>query len=1120
MLYYVDKLPNFIDIGEEAENIAVSVEFDYTAWVEKHGAGAAQLLIKRPQDTSPYPATTTAEDNVLTWLPTQTDTDFAGRGEIQILFSTADEILEKSHVLYIMTGRSLEGAGDPPEPYENWIDSLTDLASETLLNAQAAAASAEDAEAAKDEVVGELPNITWRLGEPVQIVGETTWEFTYDEEKQLYKHVGNVPNFNWGSEYDNYRNTHVYAVTWDGTRTVMPLWGCFEPVFDNGWNSRGPEFLGNTTLWGTRNPFNITVPYLLTQMYHTSYATEGGEHTFSIERIPVLFGSIYKSVQTYASNGAGNYSSVAGAETANASGYAATAIGAGASAEGDASTAVGCINRAKGGYAVAIGGFCDATGDYANAIGYTAEANGDYSTAFTRTKAASANQTTIGKFNVVDDQNTYAFIIGDGEDDSHRSNLLTVEWDGTVRTKGKAVALLEDIPTDADDIGAIPAPDTTGTAGQVLGLDSNLDPVWVNQTGGGDVTDVQVAGTSVVSDHVANIPYADTNTPGVIKVNADYGVALAGTSKFPYINAAVTGGIQPGSSAYRPIVPKYQHESVFYGLSKAAGVDLANETVSVGTYPTTAQTAIKGMLGVPEDAGDIPYDGTETYPADTVGSEISSVKSAFALSDMALKGKIVSILGDSISTYTGWIPVADGHNLAHRARYPGGTSFWTGTADDTWWKKLIDETGAVLGINDSWAGSKVSNSSSTDHDDVGPNACMAGLTRITNLGANGSPDVIFFYGGTNDCGTGVTPGTFDPTATYSIDLTTTIWNDFATAYKDAIMRLQYYYPDATIVVLLPTYTTSYYQMDDLDAFNEIIKEVCDYFGVDWIDLRRCGINWANVSETLGDGVHPTVDGFALMERYILARMSSLIRFEPGEQTVYTVTNTLGGSVNNNAYIKGVSAGKPYTATITGSFLGSVTVEMGGVDVTSTVYNASTGEISIAAVTGNVVINDHSGVITWYSDEISAPGSRNNSNKAGYGWAAAQYNPYPYNVPINAVRFMSSDSSGVFEVGVADQLNGTTITKVQSVSWTSANKDENNVVTIILPETFTITSPELLVISPNTLPTYSFKYLTGSGVTSAKYFYTRVPIVHPGGSGSAWTKASSANIFHDFGYVSE
>lgn len=34
------------------------------------------------------------------------------------------------------------------------------------------------------------------------------------------------------------------------------------------------------------------------------------------------------------------------------------------------------------------------------------------------------------------------------------------------------------------------------------------------------------------------------------------------------------------------------------------------------------------------------------------------------------KGKVISILGDSISTFTGYIPVSDGFNREHLARYP------------------------------------------------------------------------------------------------------------------------------------------------------------------------------------------------------------------------------------------------------------------------------------------------------------------------------------------------------------------------------------------------------------------------------------------------------------------
>lgn len=46
--------------------------------------------------------------------------------------------------------------------------------------------------------------------------------------------------------------------------------------------------------------------------------------------------------------------------------------------------------------------------------------------------AEGANQTVIGRWNVEDANNEYALIIGNGTDDTHRSNALTVKWDGSV----------------------------------------------------------------------------------------------------------------------------------------------------------------------------------------------------------------------------------------------------------------------------------------------------------------------------------------------------------------------------------------------------------------------------------------------------------------------------------------------------------------------------------------------------------------------------------------------------------------------------------------------------------------------------------------------------------------
>ena len=222
----------------------------------------------------------------------------------------------------------------------------------------------------------------------------------------------------------------------------------------------------------------------------------------------------------------------------------------------------------------------------------------------------------------------------------------------------------------------------------------------------------------------------------------------------------------------------------------------------------------------------------------------------YITTSQSFRGKVVSILGDSISTFEGWIPVEDGHNLKHRKRYP--QSDLLTDVRLTWWHKLINNLGAKLGVNDSWAGSRVHNNASSNSGDLGPDACMASITRITNLGANGTPDLIFFYGGTNDAGKNVQLGTFDSSINHKVDLTATTWATFADAYAAAIMRMQYFYPDAKIIALTPMWVKSYYPVSRMNDFAEVIVSICDYFGVPVIDLRKCGINANNIDSTLGD----------------------------------------------------------------------------------------------------------------------------------------------------------------------------------------------------------------------------------------------------------------------------
>ena len=98
---------------------------------------------------------------------------------------------------------------------------------------------------------------------------------------------------------------------------------------------------------------------------------------------------------------------------------------------------------------------------------------------------------------------------------------------------------------------------------------------------------------------VKNTDYATTNTAGIARFSSTSGFII-GLNGSVFLSPANSQEIQEGNLTYKTIVPKMLDKAVFFGLSKLAGVDLANETVTVGTYPSTAATAIKSMLQVQE----------------------------------------------------------------------------------------------------------------------------------------------------------------------------------------------------------------------------------------------------------------------------------------------------------------------------------------------------------------------------------------------------------------------------------------------------------------------------------------------------------------------------------------
>jgi lysophospholipase L1-like esterase len=56
----------------------------------------------------------------------------------------------------------------------------------------------------------------------------------------------------------------------------------------------------------------------------------------------------------------------------------------------------------------------------------------------------------------------------------------------------------------------------------------------------------------------------------------------------------------------------------------------------------------------------------------------------------------------------------------------------------------------------------------------------------------------------------------------------------------------------------------------------VIKEICDYFGVNWIDLRTSGFTTQNLDNLFTDQVHPNARGMGYIENRVKKYMTSLL----------------------------------------------------------------------------------------------------------------------------------------------------------------------------------------------------------------------------------------------------
>lgn len=135
--------------------------------------------------------------------------------------------------------------------------------------------------------------------------------------------------------------------------------------------------------------------------------------------------SMNAQVSTNNTNPSNFNASAIGIET-TASGWASTAMGAYSTASGLSSTAMGGVTTASGDHSTAMGRETTASGNRSTAMGHDTTASDYASLVIGQYNSSGSSATSASSFNT---SNT-AFVIGNGTDDSNRSDAFKVMFNG------------------------------------------------------------------------------------------------------------------------------------------------------------------------------------------------------------------------------------------------------------------------------------------------------------------------------------------------------------------------------------------------------------------------------------------------------------------------------------------------------------------------------------------------------------------------------------------------------------------------------------------------------------------------------------------------------------------
>lgn len=196
----------------------------------------------------------------------------------------------------------------------------------------------------------------------------------------------------------------------------------------------------------------------------------------------------------------------------------------------------------------------------------------------------------------------------------------------------------------------------------------------------------------------------------------------------------------------------------------------------------------------------------------------------------------VSVLGDSYSTFQGYIP--EGNEAWYYT--PVDTSRTdVDNVTQTWWWQVINQAGCLIEKNDSYSGATVSYHGYDNQD-------YSARSFITQLPRLGSPDVIFIFGGTNDDWAGAELGEYQYDHFTQADFYT-----YRPALAYLLQQAKERYPNVKILFIINS-----------ELRKEIVestKVICSHYSIPYIELK-------DIDKKLN---HPTVKGMKAIAQQVL-----------------------------------------------------------------------------------------------------------------------------------------------------------------------------------------------------------------------------------------------------------